>query len=73
MPPVCRILAAQGIEAEILFARLTGKKIGADSPVFGAFPKSAKNAPKEPRRFISIFIGLHGLLWGHTFFGTTWA
>jgi hypothetical protein len=37
---------AQGIEAEILLCRLTAQKIGADSPVFGAFPKSAKNAPK---------------------------
>jgi hypothetical protein len=32
-PHGCGFSAAQGIEAEILFA--AGKKIGADSPVFG--------------------------------------
>jgi hypothetical protein len=36
---------AQGIEAEQKTARFF---VGADSPVFGAFKKSAKNAPKKP-------------------------
>jgi hypothetical protein len=40
--------AAQGIEAEILVARLPGNKIGADSPVSGR--EAAGNAPKKQEK-----------------------
>jgi hypothetical protein len=41
-----RFLAAQGIEAEILVARVPGNKIGADSPVSGVLKKRRKCARK---------------------------
>jgi hypothetical protein len=46
-----RFLAAQGIEAEILFCRSAVKKIGAESPVSGR--NAAGNAPKKEQKFLA--------------------